>query len=246
MDTQMLFYGQATPVVKDRHANWSVDTKQNYGFAKRVGCVPLTAVEFPSAASDYVIVFAGAEAPTPVVLLGLQRDTNLFVSDEGKWAGRYIPAFVRRYPFVFATDAEGSKFTLCIDEKFDGFKENGTGERLFDDQGERTDYLSKVLKFLQDYQRHFQRTRAFCRNLKDLDLLEPMQARISLPAGSQVSLTGFQVISRDRLKALEGDKLAALAKTDELELAYLHLHSLTNFRAMIERLGGGAPEPVEH
>ena len=81
----------------------------------------------------------------------------------------------------------------------------------------------------------FQRTQTFCETLKSLDLLESMQAQVTLPGGNQQSLTGFQVINRERLKALDGDKLAELAKTDALELAYLHLQSLNNFAVMVGR-----------
>lgn len=239
MATQQLFYEEAMPVTKERHGQRSVDTKQDYRFARQVNSVPLTGVEFPSAARDYVIVFAGQDTHMPAVLLGLQQNENLFVSKDGKWIVRYVPAFVRRYPFVFSVNEEGSTFTLCIDERFEGLNENGRGERLFNEDGERSEYLDNILRFLQDYQIQFQRTRAFCDKLKELKLLEPMQAHISLPTDSQLSLTGFQVISRDRIKALEGEKLAELAKTDELELAYLHLQSLNNFSVMADRMDGG-------
>ena len=42
-------------------------------------------------------------------------------------------------------------------------------------------------------------------------------------------LRGFLGVSRERLRALDGDKLESLAKTDELELVYLHLASMRNF-----------------
>ena len=45
-------------------------------------------------------------------------------------------------------------------------------------------------------------------------------------------------VNRDKLKALPGDKLAELIKTDELELLFLHLQSMRNFSAMVQRLGG--------
>ena len=201
--------------------------------------MPLTATEFPFAARDYVIVFAGEGTPMPAAILGLQQDRNLFVADDGAWQGRYIPAFVRRYPFVFSSNEDQSQFTLCIDKEFAGLNEEGRGQRLFDDEGQNSDYLEKMLQFLQEYQLQFQRTRLFCEQLQEHDLLESMQAHISMPGGSQQSLTGFRVINRDRLKALEGDKLAELAKTDALELAYLHLQSLNNFAAMVERTGAG-------
>ncbi len=237
MSTQLLFYKEAVPVSKEQHANLSIDITQNYSFAGGVNSVPLTATEFPFAARDYVIVFAGPDIPMPAAILGIQQDKNLFVSDDGQWQGRYIPAFIRRYPFVFSSNEDASTFTLCVDKEFRGLNEDGRGERLFTEAGENSTYLERMLNFLQEYQAHFQRTQAFCKQLKDLDLLESMQAHISMPSGSQQSLTGFQVINRDRLKALDGDKLAELAQTDALELAYLHLQSLNNFSVMVERVG---------
>lgn len=235
MDTQLLFYKKAIPVTKEQHSKSSIDTHQDYSFASDVNSVPLTATEFPAAAKGFVIVFAGLENPMPATILGVQQDKNVFVSEEGQWTGKYIPAFVRRYPFVFSSNEGGDTFTLCIDQAFKGLNQDDRGEKLFSEDGERTEYLEKMLNFLREYQLQFQRTQDFCKKLKELDLLEPMQAHISLPTGSQLSLTGFQVINRDRLKALDGDKLAELAKTDELELAYLHLQSLNNFSTMVEK-----------
>lgn len=240
MSTQLLFYKEAVPVSSKQHSSVSIDTTQDYSFANGVNSVPLTATEFPFAARDYVIVFAGAETPMPAAILGLQQDRNLFVSDEGRWQGRYIPAFVRRYPFVFSSSEDGATFTLCVDKEFKGLNDEGRGERLFDESGEKTAYLDRMLDFLQEYQRQFLRTQAFCAKLKELNLLESMQAQVTLPSGSQQSLTGFQVINRDRLKALDAEQLAQLAKTDELELAYLQLQSMNNFSVMAERAGTGA------
>lgn len=59
-----------------------------------------------------------------------------------------MPAFLRRYPFVFSSNDDASTFTLCIDEEFDGLNQDGRGERLFDSEGERTQYLQNVLGFL--------------------------------------------------------------------------------------------------
>jgi hypothetical protein len=240
MSTQLLFYKEAIPVSKEQHAASSIDTTQDYSFASQVNSVPLTATEFPFAARDYVIVFAGPETPMPAAILGVQQDRNVFVSAEGKWEGHYIPAFVRRYPFVFSSNEDSSTFTLCVDKEFKGLNEDDRGEKLFGDEGENTPYLDKMLNFLQEYQLQFQRTQAFCKQLKELDLLETMQAHISMPTGSQQSLTGFHVINRERLKALDGEKLAALARTDALELAYLHLQSLNNFSVMVEQASAGS------
>ena len=246
MTTQLLFYEKAVPVSRERHGNWSVKTGSNYLFARNTNSVPLTALEFPNAAAEYAIVFAGSdEVIMPVVILGVQENQNQFIDADGNWDAKFIPAFVRRYPFVFSITDDGANFTLCIDEDFSGCNQNGVGERLFDAEGERTQYLGNVLNFLSEYQAHFKRTQAFCNKLKELDLLESMQAQVTLPSGKKTSLTGFMAINREKLKNLPGDTLAELSKTSELELMYTHLQSMRNFSAMGSReTEPAAPEEV--
>jgi len=237
--TQLLIYERAVPVSEQRHRDWSVKAGADYSFASNVNSVPLMAAEFINASAEYAVVFAGsADAVMPAAILGVRDQQNLYLRDDGAWAGKYIPAFLRRYPFVFSSSDDGSTFTLCIDEEFSGCNTEGRGERLFDSQGDRTQYLQNVLGFLQAFQAQFQRTQTFCAKVKELDLLEPMQAQFRLGSGEQMSLTGFMTISRDKLKGLTGDQLADLARTDELELLYAHLHSLRNFTPMIERVAG--------
>ncbi|MPZ45283.1 MAG: multidrug transporter [Betaproteobacteria bacterium] len=236
-----MIYESAVPVSRAHHEQLSVQVGDDYAFSRNVNSVPLTAVEFPHAGLEYAIVFAGNEtAVMPAVILGLRNDENLYLSDKGAWQAKYIPAFVRRYPFVFSSQNDGKTFTLCIDERFAGFNREGKGQRLFADDGKPSGYTENVLKFLQEYQAQFQRTRAFCRKLKEHDLLEPMQAQVTTQKGERLSLSGFMAVNRDRLKKLSGDVLAQLAATDELELIYLHLQSMRNFNQMRERLGATA------
>jgi hypothetical protein len=153
--------------------------------------------------------------------------------------GKYIPAFVRRYPFVFSSSDEGRTFTLCIDETFPGFNQSGRGERLFGADGKPTPYVDNALKFLTQYQFEFQRAQGFCKKLKELNLLEPMQAKINLGSGERMAVGGFSVVDRARLKTLSASVLAELVKSDELELIYAHLVSMQNFSTMRDRLAGG-------
>jgi hypothetical protein len=240
---QMLFYENAVPVSSGRHAACSVEVS-DYAFCRKVNSVPLTAVEFRSAAGEYPIVFVDAkESVRPAAVLGLRKDENLLVSAGGEWLGRYVPAFVRRYPFVFSTGKDDERFVLCVDEDFPGFNRDGRGEALFTVDLQPSSYVSKVLRFLQEYRAQFVRTIAFCRRLKELDLLEPVQARYTLE-GAKCSLGGFSMVGRDKLKALPADKLGELAASDELELLYLHLHSLRNFDQLCGRLPVAA-SPVQ-
>ena len=240
MATQLLIYGQVEAVNKQRHMDWSIKAGNNYGFAKQVNSVPLMAVEFPNAAEEYSIVFAGSgDELLPVVIMGVREDENLYIDADGGWQAGYVPAFIRRYPFVFASTDEGKTLTLCLDEAYEGCNQEGRGERLFDAEGEQTQYLAKVLDFLQDYQTHYQRTQAFCSKLNELDVFEDMGAKFTLPGGEERTLTGFKVINRDKLKALPAEELALLMANDGLELIYLHLQSMRNLNKVLQRL----PQP---
>lgn len=249
MTKQLMIYERAVPISSERHRDWSLEAGRNYAFAKEVNSVPLLAAEFIAAATDYAIVFAGDDKNIfPSVILGMRANENNAVDAEGNWTGGYVPAFLRRYPFVFARSDDGKTFTLCIDEEHEGFNKDGKGERLFDAEGKRTRYLESMLTFTREYQGLFDRTQLFCKRLMDHDLLKPAQAQFSLPGGQSAQLGGFFTLDRDKLKALPAEVLAEMAKTDELELCYVHLQSLNNLTPMARRIAASqaaAPETDE-
>ena len=239
MAKQLLIYESSVPLNAAMHRDLCFDPVPGYGFASGINAVPLTAVEIAAAAPEYAIVFTAAgDEVVPVAVLGIRADQNLFVAADSRWQAKYVPAFVRRYPFVFAASPDQKTLTVCIDDTHPGFNTAGRGERLFDADGKPTPYAQRVLEFLKEYQTQFERTRLFCRKLKDLGLLEPMEAVVSLADGKQVPLRGFLGVSRERLRGLDGADLASLAKTDELELVYLHLASMRNFNDVKERFVG--------
>lgn len=238
MSKQLLIYSRAQAVNSQRHREWSVKAGDNFEFARDVNSVPLTAVEFVTASSEYPIVFAGSEDQLmPLVVMGVRDKENLFITEDGKIDAQYVPAFLRRYPFVFSSQDEGQNFTLCIDETFDGCNQDNLGERLFDAEGEQTQYLKNVLEFLKEYQLHFARTQAFCKKLQELELLEPMGAQFTPPQGEKVTLTGFYAVNRKKLKALSAEQMEQLVKNDGMELIFLHLYSLRNFNGMLNKIG---------
>jgi hypothetical protein len=242
MTKQLLIYESAVPLSASQHGSMSFEPLANYAFSATINAVPLMAVEFLRAATEYAIVFAAvADDILPAAILGVRPDQNLFVTPDAKWQAKYIPAFIRRYPFVFSATNNQKMVTLCIDEAHPGLNQQGRGHRLFGDDGKPSAYTNQVLKFLKEYQIHFERTRLFGKRLKELDLLEPMQAQVTTPKGEKLTLAGFMAIPRKKLRALSGEALASLAKTDELELLYLHLYSMRNFNEVKDRLIDSEP-----
>ena len=242
MSKQLLIYERVVPLSSDLHRDVSVKATDKFDFARDLNSVPLLAAEFTSAVPNHPIVFAGeGDATFPAVLLGLQDGANQAVDADGNWTEGYVPAFLRRYPFIFS-QSEGN-FTLCIDETYPGINREGRGERLFDADGERTQYLQNMLTFVSQFQAQFERTRLFCKRLNDLNLLESAQARYNAADGRSGTLSGFMTINRDRLKAIPEATLKEMFATDELELCYVHLHSLQN----VSRLGikTATPLPAE-
>ena len=246
MTKQLLIYGNVQPISLKRHHNWCVKAGGDYDFGRKINSVPVMAAEFPKICSDYTVVFTGNEETVmPVIIMGFRNEENLYIDSKGKWIAGYIPAFLRRYPFVFSSADNGKSFTLCIDEEFSGCNQVGIGERLFDKDGQQTQYLKNVLDFLKEYQVHYKRTERFSKKLKELGLLEPMTAQFTLHDGTKANLTGFMAVNREKLKTLEGEQLRLLAETDELELIYIHIQSLQNFSRVIEKLSDTAKNVAE-
>jgi hypothetical protein len=243
MTKQLLIYETAVPISAARHAEVSLQAGGDYAFSADINAVPLMAVEFLRAATEYAIVFTQTgDDVLPAVVLGVRGNQNLYLSPDRQWQAKYVPAFIRRYPFVFAKSDDGKTLTLCIDESHPGVNREGRGERLFGADRKPTPYVERVLKFLQEYQAQYERTRLFARRVRDLGLLEPMRAQVTTPKGEKLSLNGFLGVQREKLRQLEGESLATLARTDELELLYLQMYSMRNFTDVKDRLIGTLTE----
>ena len=229
MTKQMLLYGEATPLNAELHRDLSLRQTGDYSFAQKLGAVPLVAAEFAAAARDMPIVFARTDEGTfPWAMMGLDAAHNMFVTEDGAWSGGYIPAFLRRYPFVFASAPDSDQLALCIDEQHEGLNRDGIGERLFDAEGNRTQFLAGMLDFATEYQRQFLRTKQFIERLESLDLLEPIAATYTDRENRLRRVAGVSRIKRETLKAIPQETLIEMFATDELELCFLHLQSLAH------------------
>ncbi len=237
MSKQLMFYEKVIPISLERHKSWSIKHGDDFSFAAEANAAPLMCAEFQSAATDHPIVFGKSDKGyAPVVVLGIEQNKSLLIDDKGNWGGGYIPAFVRRYPFVFAGSEDGKTFTLCLDESFPGCDPKGNkGERIYSDDDKPTPFMDQVLDFTKNFELEARRTAEFCKLLEDQGLFDPMQAGITMPDGQKRAVTGFHVVSRERLKELKGEVLEDFFKRDVIELVYYHLVSLKNMEKLRDR-----------
>lgn len=112
--TTLLLYKDIKALNRDQHKGLKLRQAETCDFAAETHLVPLAGLEFFQAARHYPIVFIGNGAQAaPIALLGLKEGHNAYLEEGLQWrANTYVPAFVRRYPFVLAQD-EADKFTVC-------------------------------------------------------------------------------------------------------------------------------------
>ena len=225
------------------HRHLKLGTFADFSVTKHMHAVYIAATEFPLAALDFPIVFVNTgEAPnvvmSPIVLLGLVPNENLYI--EGKrWDARYIPAFIRRYPFVSANVRGTQQVGVMIDTAWSGISTT-EGEPLFLEGDKPAPALERAVEFLRMFEVEAQRTRHFCQRLQDLALLRPMQVDATLPSGQHMAIDGFMTVEEDKLKALPDATVVEMHRNGMLGLLQLHLASLANMRHLVERKGRAA------
>jgi hypothetical protein len=229
-----IFYGALEPLSSSAHPKHRIKPAELAPFLSNAHAVPITVDEFVSCQRFFPIVFSSGENPVPLALMGLNEGVNVFVDEKGKLLNNevYIPAYVRRYPFMLARlrpDAE--ELSLCFDPTSDvvgEFKKDG--QPLFED-GKPSQATNDILKFCEEFELSAQRTNAFMAELKESDLL--MDGEVSIqPAGAEQPFVyrGFQMISEEKLREARGDALRKMNQNGMLALIMAHLFSMSVVR----------------
>jgi hypothetical protein len=237
---EVLFYERPVPLNRTQHKDLRLKGIPSLKFAAAAHSVPLTGAEFPIAARDLPILFAGQsiEDAGPMALLGLRQNENLLVDENGQWApGIYVPAFVRRYPFILAekpAGSEGDDFTVFLDEAYEGFGSE-EGERLFKEDGSDSEMLANAVGFLGEFQQHVARTHWFMDQLRKHQLLEPRNIRLEKD-GKSINLNGLFVVNEEKLRQLDEKTAHEFLREGVLGWIYAHLLSLPNIDRLAQRL----------
>lgn len=232
------FYKKVVALNSDVHRNLRfADDKADFAFARDTTAVLLAGAEFAEAGREYPIVFIRGQDKLmrPVALLGVRDRENLFVDEQGKWDARYIPAFVRRYPFVMAEGGAGGQLVVCMDESCPALNAE-RGELLVNADGKLQPRMNEVMQFLENFQREFARTESIARQLDELGLFIQQGARFDTDTGETFQLNDFYLIDEAKFGQVADAKLPELFRSGALGLVYLHLASLGNMRKLLDRM----------
>jgi hypothetical protein len=225
-----LFYQSLTPLSHEQHGNFLLKDRVLHPFAHGANAVPLTVDEFALAQRHFPIVFApGNDGGAPLALLGLQENENLFCDVTGQWRKDiYIPAYIRRYPFMLARlSQDAQELSLCFDDTSGLLQTEATGN-LFNGT-EPSDTTKAVLGFCEQFEMAVQRTRAFLNEMAELDLLMDAEATIQ-EGDTPMMFRGFRMIDEKKLQGLRGDQTRKMVKSGAMGLIYAHFFSLGTLR----------------
>ena len=235
---QVMFYRQPELLSKELHGKLGVNTAPTrFGYAVNTHVAPLTVQEFAQASTSFPIIFVGQDY-NPVAVLGLHEGQNLFATPEkGFDADSYVPAFIRRYPFVLAQadagapQAEGERMLVAIDRGYEYIAENAEFP-FFDAKGEPTAYTQNCMQFCNDFESQVRTTRQFVDMMKGLDLFHQRNTTYTpqnvdgTPAGETQLIAEYFGVNEEKLKALPQKKAAELVANGALQQIYAHLNSL--------------------
>jgi len=236
----LLFYTSPEPLSKDAHGNLGVLAMEKpFGFAAGGHVVPLTVAEFTFAAISYPIIFAGGEY-MPLAVMGINAGESLFVNEDGSFAvGGYVPAYIRRYPFVLAADDAQQRMVVCIERNAAIFTTDKKKAEvpLFDAKGEPSEYTQNAIKFCEDFEGERRRTESFVKLMLELDLFEKRDSVFNMPKPDgtfeQIKLAEYYAVSEAKLAALPAEKLAELRDNGALEKIYNHITSLVGWDRLV-------------
>ena len=234
-----LFYKRLAALDRRVHTRLKVRRPENYEFTADATLIPLLTGEFASVAREFPIAFmreTPTSEPVAVALMGMPQTRNLFVRADGKWDARYIPAYVRRYPFVFV-ETEPENFAVCIDPTSTILDEN-EGTALFDASGEPSNTLNETIKGLNEYQQMMRFTQEFMKKLAAANILMEANAKADFPDGRSVAWRGFWVVDEKLFRALPEATVKEWFATGELGLVHAHLLSIGNIAELLRRHAG--------
>ena len=220
-----LFYTKPTPLDAKAHAGLSLKKNFGFSFTEGINAVPVNLIEMPQICHFYPIAFSPDGNATPVAILGLRDNENLFLKSDNSWLeNSYVPAYIRRYPFIFSEMPNSDQLTLCVDMNDDIIEKKGD-QPFFDKDGQATQLAQNALEFCKSYHAAAQQTIEFSKALADSGLLVEREAQINIAGNKRINFSGFKIIDEQKFAELDEKVFLEWRAKGWLPFVYAHLFS---------------------
>lgn len=214
---------------KDDHQGLRFAPHTDYGFARSLKLIPITAGEIKFLCCHYPVVVAELEGrDTLAIITSLDGEHTISINEQGEFIGGYAPAFLRRYPFLLLKDEKTDRAYAALDED-NTCLSSSKGELIFDENGDKTKAAESMLEFMVHLEKEMQMTEKILHVLKASEVLEPSEI-IFGHKDEEKKISGFMVISKEKLSKQNDDFFIKAFKEGWTELIELHLLSLSNFQ----------------
>ena len=228
-----IFYSQIEALAPQLHKEYKLRPELDFSYAGKTNTVPLTLPEFTLAARHFPILFIGEDLH-PTAALGVLSEQNLFVDSKGRWdRGAYIPAYVRRFPFILLGGPQDERLTLGIE--LTANSQSKDARPLFNADSTPTDLVKEGLDFCDQFHNAYLFTRDFCEALKKADIMEDRSVEVELRPGERINLGSFKRIDEEKFKALPDETIIEWHKKGFLHAVCFHLQSLNNWDMLIAK-----------
>ncbi len=232
-----LFYKKPEALDATKHKTLALKKGFGLQFTKEINAVPITMIEMPQICHFYPIAFSPDANATPVAILGLRDNENLFLNEKAHWEPNcYIPSYIRRYPFIFSENPENDQLVLCVDTDKSVVEEKGE-QRFFTDDGTATALSKNALEFCKSYHAAAFQTTNFGQALLKAGLLIDRSAEITTPNGKKINFSGFKIIDESKLMELDDATFLEFRKNGWLPFIYAHLFSGAQWQKLSFLLG---------
>ncbi|MFV8836701.1 SapC family protein [Aquisalimonas sp. APHAB1-3] len=217
------------------HANKRFTPLRNYRFARDQGMIPVAARELSRLAARLPLAFVtrgDAAEPRLIAMLGLDGQTNLLVGPDGRWLNDYVPAAVRRYPFILTRPSDGEAAPAVAIDTAAGVLSDTEGEPLFTADGEPAERLNQAKAILREFTNGVETTHRAAQALARADLLEDWHPTVTV-GDKRWRLNGLQSVSEQKLNALDDARFAELRREGVIPLAYAQMLSMAHLPALV-------------
>ncbi len=205
------------------HRYLKVKMPENYSFMENVEVLPLTYSEILSATMYYPVMFGVQDKVVfPFAVIGI-NGKNVFLKNNGTWKIDTVPNICKHYPFGVLKEAED--YTIIFDEVYS----SDDGERVFDDEGNETEFFSEIKQGLTELARDFHDAEECSKELFEGGLLKTLNLDIDTKLG-KMQFRNILIANVEYLSRLQPEKLYSLNSKGYLLILHAHYLSLRNFK----------------